>query len=193
MNVKIVRTMARFGTLSPVVGAIMILISITITPGWSLSQPLSNLGSSGFGSVVFNNGLLMSGALSMLFAAGLFEFTKGDMVGQVGSAAFLLFAIATCGTGVVIVDLGALHDQFANVLFLMIPISSALISYNLYRRDLMRYAAIGVVAILFGIIPWALGGSVDAVKEIIALLPFSVWQIALGLYMYGLEEPNEFD
>ena len=193
MNVKIIRTMAKFGTPSPVIGAIMILISISMTPGWSLSQPLSDLGSGGFGSVIFNNGLLMSGALSMLFAAGLFEFTKGDIIGQVGSAAFLLFALATCGVGIVIIDLGVIHDQFATILFLMIPISSALISYNLYRRGLMRYAALGIVALLFGVVPWALGGSVNAVKELIALIPFSIWYIMLGLYMYRLEEPSVFD
>jgi hypothetical membrane protein len=185
--------MARFGTPSPVIGAIMVLISISMTPGWSLRQPLSDLGSEGLGSVIFNNGLLMSGALTMLFAAALFEFTKGDIIGRVGSAAFLLYAIAMCGVGVVVIDLGVAHDQFATILFLMIPISSALISYNLYRRGLMRYAALGVIALLFGVAPWVIGGSVDAVKELVALIPFGIWHVMLGLHMYGLEEPNEFD
>ena len=160
-----------------------------MTPRWSLSQPLSDLGSAGLGSLIFNNGLLMSGALAMLFAAGLFEFTKGDTVGQVGSAAFLLYSIAICGVGVVIIDLGAIHDRFATILFLMIPASSALVSYNLYKRSLMRYAALGAVALIFGVVPWVLGGQIDAVKELVALIPFSVWQIALGVYMYKLEDP----
>jgi hypothetical membrane protein len=135
----------------------------------------------------------MSGALSMLFAAGLFEFTKGDTIGQIGSAAFLIYAIATCGVGLVIIDLGTLHDKFATILFSMIPVSSSLISYYLYKRDLMRYAALGLIAILFGIVPWALGGSVDAIKEIIALIPFSFWQVALGFHMYRLNEKNKRD
>ncbi len=189
VNVKIIRTMARFGTPSPVLGGVMTLISVSMTPAWSLSQSLADLSSSGFGSVVFNNGLLMSGALAMLFAAGLFEFTKGDNVGQVGSAAFLVYGISTCGMGIVIIDLGAIHDQFATLLFLMIPISSALISYNLYKRGLTMYAALGVIALLFGVAPWVIGSRIDAVKELIALIPFSVWQVALGLHMYRLEEP----
>ena len=188
MNIQIVRTMARFGTFSPILGGIMILISVSMTPEWSPSQPLSDLGSAGIGSVIFNNGLLMSGALAMLFAAGLFEFTKGDTIGQVGSAAFLLYGIAICGIGVVIIDLGAIHDQFATILFLMIPTSSALISYNLYKRSLMRYAALGAVSLILGVVPWVLGGKIDAVKELVALIPFSIWQIALGVYMYRLED-----
>ena len=74
--------MARFGTFSSIIGAIMILFSVSLTPGWGLSQPLSYLGSEGFGSVIYNSGLLMTGSLAMLYAAGLFEFTKDDIVGQ---------------------------------------------------------------------------------------------------------------
>jgi hypothetical protein len=54
----------------------------------------------------------------------------------------------------------------------------------------MRYAVLGLFAFLFGIIPWTLGGQVDAIKEIMALIPFNIWIIALGLYMYKLEEKN---
>lgn len=190
MNIKIVRMMAQFGTLSPIIGTVMIILSISMNPDWSLSQPLSDLGSGGIGSVIFNNGLLMSGALYMLYAAGLFEFTKGDTIGQIGSAAFLLYAIATCGVGVVIIDLGTLHDIFAIILFSTIPVSSSLITYYLYERKLMRYAVLGLFALLFGVIPWLLGGPVDAIKEIVALIPFNIWYIALGIHMYRLEENN---
>jgi hypothetical membrane protein len=143
--------------------------------------------------MIFNSGLLMAGSLAMLFAAGLFEFTKGDTIGQIGSAAFLGYAISTCAVGVVIIDLGALHDQFATALFSMIPVSAALVSYSLYKMGLMKHASLGALAAMIGVVPWVMGGPVNAVKEIIAILPFSVWQIALGLHMHGLEEPNEWD
>jgi len=94
VNVKIIRIMARFGTPSPVIGAIVILLSISITPSWSLAQSLIDLGSGGFGSVLFNSGLLMAGSLAMLYAAGLFEFTIGDIIGQIGSTGFLIYAVS---------------------------------------------------------------------------------------------------
>lgn len=193
MNIKIIRVMARFGTASPVIGAIIILISISITPEWSMSQPISDLGSEGFGSVLFNSGMLMAGSLGMLYAAGLFEFTKGDTVGQIGSAAFLIYALSTCILGVAVIDLGDFMDQIPLVLFAMIPVSAALLSYNLYTRNLTRYALLGALAAIFGIIPWVMGGPVNAVNELIALIPISVLQMALGIHMYRLEEPVEFD
>jgi len=193
VNVKIIRVMARFGTPSPVIGAIIILLSISMTPSWSLNQPLSDLGSDGFGSVIFNSGLLMAGSLAMLYAAGLFEFTKGDIVGQIGSTSFLIYAISACVLGIAVIDLGDLHNQISTLLFVMIPVSAAMLSYSLYKMGLTRYAAVGAIATIFGVIPWIMGGSIDAVKELVALFPFGVWQVALGLYLYGLEEPEEFD
>ena len=193
MNIKIIRVMARFGTASPVIGAIIILISISMTPGWSMSQPITDLGSEGFGSVLFNSGMLMAGSLGMLYAAGLFEFTKGDIVGQIGSAAFLIYALSTCILGIAVIDLGDFHDQIPLVLFAMIPVSAALLSYNLYSRNLTKYALLGALAAIFGVITWVMGGPVNAVNELIALIPLSVLQMSLGLYMYRLEEPVEFD
>ena len=193
MNVKIVRAMARFGTLGPVIGAIVILISISMTPGWGLSQTLSDLGSEGFGSVLFNSGLLMAGSLAMLYAAGLFEFTKGDIVGQIGSASFLIYAVSTCILGIAVIDLGDIHNQIATLLFAMIPVSAALLSYNLYSRNLTKYAILGALSTILGILPWVIGGPIGAVKELIALIPLSILQVALGVHMYRLEEPEEFD
>jgi hypothetical membrane protein len=185
--------MARFGTLSPIIGAMVILISISMTPNWSLSKTLSDLGSEGFSSVLFNSGLLMTGSLAMLYAAGLFEFTKGDIFGQIGSVAFLVYSISTCVLGVAIIDLGVIHDQFASLLFVMVPVSASLLSYNMYIRGLTKYAILGILSTILGTLPWVIGGPVNAVKELIALTPFSIFQVALGLYMYRLEELEEFD
>jgi hypothetical membrane protein len=193
VNVKIIRVMARFGTLSPIIAAIIILISIAMTPEWNINQPLSDLGSIGSGTVLFNSGLLMAGSLAMLYAAGLFEFTKSDIIGQIGSVAFLIYAISTCVMGFAIIDIGEIQDHFKTLLYVMIPISSALLSINLYNRKLAKYALVGIFAALLGTFPWIMGGPIDAVKELYALIPLSLFQIIVGLYMYGLEEPKEFD
>ena len=161
MNVKIVRVMARFGTPSPVILLGIIGLSIMMTPTWSMSQPLSDLGSGGFGSVMYNSGLLMAGALAMLLAAGLFEYTKGDMLGQLGSAAFLVYSILTCALGLVIIDWGVLYGYFTDVIFIMIPLSSALLSYSFYTNGSKNQALIGVLPVVFGIATWVLGGHLE--------------------------------
>ncbi|TRO58412.1 DUF998 domain-containing protein [Candidatus Bathyarchaeota archaeon] len=193
MNVKIVRVMARFGTPSPVIGLGVIGLSIIMTPTWSMMQPLSDLGAGGFGSVMYTNGMLMTGALAMLLAAGLFEYTSGDPVGQIGSAAFLVYAFLTCALGIVIIDWGVWYNYFTDIVFLMIPLSSAILSYSFYTNGPKNQALIGILPVVFGIATWALGGPVNAQKELLALIPFGIWQIAIGLHMYGLKTPNEFD
>ncbi len=193
MNVKIVRVMARFGTPSPVIGLGIIGLSIIMTPTWSMMQPLSDLGAGGFGSVMYTNGMLMAGALAMLLAAGLFEYTNGDLVGQIGSAAFLVYSVLTCALGITIIDWGVWYNYFTDVVFLMIPLSPALLSYSFYTKGLKNQALIGILPVIFGVAIWVLGGPVDAQKELLALIPFGIWQLAVGLHMYGLKEPNEFD
>lgn len=188
MNTKIIKIMARFGTFSPIAGAVMILLSTSMDPSWSLNQSLSSLRSGGFSAVLFNSGLLMTGSLAMVYSAGLFEFTKGDLVGKIGSAAFLTYALSTCSLGIMIVDLGDAYYIIGKMLFIMIPLSAALLSINLYRRGLRRYASPGLIAVIFGVAPWLIGGPVDAVKELVALIPFNLWQLGLGLYLYRIKE-----
>jgi hypothetical membrane protein len=187
VNTKIIHVMAKFGTLSPVAGAIMVFISASTAPNWGLSQSLISLASDGFSAVLFNSGLLMTGSLAMIYSAGLFEFTKDDLVGRLGSAAFLVYALCTCAMGIMIVDLGEAYHTLGQTPLPMIPISAALLSINLYRRGLTRYAAPGLVAVIFGVVPWLIGGPVDAVKELVALIPFNLWQLGLGLYLYRIE------
>jgi hypothetical membrane protein len=180
--------MSRFGTLNPVIGVIMVLLSIYLTPEWSLGDSLFDLGLSGFGSVLFNSGLLMSGSLAMIYSAGLFEYTKDDIVGQVGSISFLIYSLSISILGISIIDLGFYREYVILLLFIMIPLSTLLLSYFLYKRGLKKFTIFGVFVIIFSLIPWILGGQIDAFKEFIALLPFNFWQIMVGLHMYRLSQ-----
>ncbi len=194
MNVKIVKVMARFGTPSSVVGAFMIAASILLANNWSFSgNVLGDLGVMGSGSmIIYNSGLLMAGSLAMLLAAGLFEFTTDDIVGQIGSAVFLAYSLAVVILGISILDLGDWVQYASPAIYIMIPASSVLLSYNFYNRGMRMEAGMGVVAALFGALCWVLGGPVTATNQVIALAPFSVWQIMFGLHMYRLEY-NEWD
>ncbi len=195
MNVKIVKVMARFGTFSSILGAFMIGVTIIMTENWSFSQnTFSELGVMGAGAaVLYNSGLLMAGALAMILAAAFFEFTKGDIIGQAGSAVFLVFSLSVCLLGVSILDLGDWVKNVSPAIYVMIPLSAALLGYSLYKKGLKLHAGIGIAAAVIGAAIWVMGGPVNALNQTIALAPFSVWQIYVGLYMKGLEEPKEWD
>jgi len=195
MNVKIVKAMAKFGTLSSILGAFMIGITITMTENWSFTQnTFSELGVMGAGAaIIYTSGLLMAGALAMLLAAAFFEFTSGDIVGQAGSAVFLGFSLSVCVLGVGIIDLGEWVRYVSPAIYVMIPLSATLLSYNLYKKGLQLHAGVGLVAAVIGAAIWLMGGPVNALNQTIVLAPFSVWQIYIGLYMYRLKEPNEWN
>lgn len=194
MNVRIVKVMARFGTPSPIIGAIMIGLSIIAAHSWSFStNTLNALGVLGSGgAITYNSGLLMTGATAMLLAAGLFEFTEGDIIGQVGSALFLAYSIAVCILGIEILDLGEWVKYVSPAIYVIIPASSIILGFVFYRKDMKVEAAAGAVTAVIGLAMWALGGPVNALNQVIALAPYGVFQVLFGLHMYRLEF-NEWD
>ena len=195
MNVKIVKVMAKFGTPSSILGAFMIGITITMTENWSFTQnTFSELGVMGAGAaILYTSGLLMAGALAMLLAAAFFEYTSGDIVGQAGSAVFLAFSLSVCLLGISILDLGDWMKYVSPAIYVMIPLSAALLGYSLYKKGLKLHAGVSLAAAAIGAAIWVMGGPVNALNQTIALAPFSLWQILVGLHMFRLEEPDEWD
>ncbi|MCW4011887.1 MAG: hypothetical protein NWF07_02725 [Candidatus Bathyarchaeota archaeon] len=190
MNTKILRMMAMFGAPSSILGALMIYLSITMTPEWTMNQSISALGSGGLGSVVFESGLLMAGSMAMIFSAGLFEFSEKDFLGMIGSGGVLIYGVSVSALGLSLVDFGEYRGYLVYLLFFVVPVSLALLSIHLYKRGLKSYAVLGAVASIISIIPWIMGGPTTATQELMVLIPFSVWQLAIGYHMYKLE-PNE--
>lgn len=183
--------MAMFGTPSSIIGALMIFISITMTPEWTISQSITALGGEGFGSVIFESGLLMAGSLMMIFSAGLFEFTDGEFLGKMGSGGVLLFGLSVSALGISIIDLGEFRGYLIYAVFFIVPVSLALMSVHLFKRGLTVHAGLGAIAAVISIIPWVQGGPATATQELMVLLPFSIWQLVMGLHMYRIEVPIE--
>jgi len=191
MNVKIVRLMGFFGVAAPIIGAIMVSLSVASTPGWSPAKDtLSVLGAEGFEAVLFNGGLAMMGAVMMLFSTGLFELSKKAPVGQVGSAMYLAASVITVVLGLVNINHQPYHDYLATLLFALIPLSMIVFSVHLRGMRLSVYAALGLIggAIAAGAI---LVGPVNGYSEIASALALSVWQMFLGLWMYRQGEPGK--
>ncbi|HEX9915615.1 MAG TPA: DUF998 domain-containing protein [Candidatus Bathyarchaeia archaeon] len=189
MNVKIVRLMGFFGVAAPIIGALMIFLSVQYTPGWDpASHTLSQLGAEGFGAILFNSGLLMTGAVMMMFSTGLFEVSKRDRRGQVGSAVYLAASVLTAVLGVATVQHQPIHDFLAIVLFVLIPLSMVAYSVYLWTRSLKVYAALGILGGVIGVAVMELGGPINALKELASAGSLGVWQMALGYWMLRQRE-----
>jgi hypothetical membrane protein len=191
VNVRIVRLMGFFGVAAPVIGALMIFISVQYTPGWSPADgTLSQLGAEGFGAVMFNSGLLMTGATMMLFSSGLFEVAKGDRRGQVGAATHLAASVLTVALGVATVEHQPIHDFLALMLFVLMPLGMIAYSVHLWSRGLRAHAALGLLGGLVGIAAMELGGPLNALKEMASAGSLGLWQAALGAWMMRQREPD---
>jgi hypothetical membrane protein len=184
MNVRIVRLMGWFGVLAPIFAAVMIYLSIGSTPGWSLTEEtLSQLGAVGFGAVLFNNGLIMSGALMLVFGAGLYEFSAGDTVGRIGTGLYLMSSGLVIGLSLATVKFQPIHNLAATALFIALPLSAAVTSVYAWRIGLKPYAAMGFAASAISAAVWAAAGNVTAFYEVMALAPIGLWQMTLGYWM----------
>ena len=194
MNVRIVRLMGKFGILAPIIGAIMILLSIQASPWFNWSDyALSNLGARGFGSALFNSGLPMTGAVLMMFSSGLFTYTRGDLIGQLGSSLHLVVAFTLVVLGLVNINVQPWHNYFSISLFVFIPLSLFLLSVYNWRNDMKPYAYIGFVSSVVAAAIWGVSGISVAIQEVIAALAVTVWQIPLAVWMARLESTEDED
>ncbi len=172
----------------------MITLSIIYSNGWSFSQNTLGDLNAGItsGGIIYTTGLLMSGSLAMILAAALFEFTGKDLMGQAGSVVFLGYSVSVCTLGITLLDLGEWVKYVSPAIYVMIPISSLILSYTFFKRDMKVEAALGAISTVTGTVVWVLGGPINAYIQVLALAPFSVWQLVFGLHMYRLEY-EEFD
>ena len=192
MNVRIVRLMGWFGIIAPFLAALMIFVSVGSTPGWSLTeQTLSQLGSGGFGAVLFNSGLAMSGSVMLLFGAGLYEFSDNDAVGVIGAALYILSSGIIIGLSLATIEVQPIHDQAATVLFIVLPMSVAISSLYTWKIGLKPYATIGFAATVISLGVWIIARSVTALYQLMILIPIGLWQIALGYWMRKQKVPDE--
>lgn len=184
LNVKIVRMAGFFGVAAPILGFAVIFLAIWASPWFSWTgNALSDLGVEGFGSVIFNSGLPMTGALLMMFSLGLFEVTRGCWAGRLGSALFLASALLLCAIGVFPETAGRIHYYVSVAFFVSLPLSmfalgAFMVRHNMRGLGILSFAAGAAAA---GV--WTLGWSAVAIPEALSALAAGVWSAALGLWM----------
>jgi hypothetical membrane protein len=190
MNLKVLRLAGFFGIVTPLFGLIIIGMSIWLAPWFSWTgNALSDLGGAeGFVAIVFNSGLAMTAALMMMFSTGLFEMTKGDIIGQIGSGVHLLSALLLLAIGLVNITIEPWHLYVSVSFFIAFPMSALIIGYFCLRKQMRFYTLLGWgTAILAGVI-WLLPWGAAAIPEALSVSYMSIWQIILAYWMYTRKE-----
>lgn len=192
MNVRILRLCGFFGMLTPVVGFIMVFLAISQAPwfSWTLNA-LSDLGVDGFEAVLFNSGLPLTGAVMMMFSAGLFELTKGSTVGRAGSAVHFASAVLLILIGVINETIKPWHYVVSFAFFASLAVMLAIMGVYHWRANMKRFTILAWSAAAVGIVIWMLPWRGVALPEAISAVCVSVWQVSLGYWMYTLKEEKE--
>jgi hypothetical membrane protein len=135
----------------------------------------------------------MTAALLLMFGAGLFELTKGDIVGQVGSGVNLLSAVLLLTIGFVNVTVEPWHLYVSVGFFVALPLSALLMGYWCYRKGLRLYTLLAWGASILSVVIWLLDWRSPAIPEALSVAYMGVWQMIFGYWMYTRKSEKLFD
>jgi hypothetical membrane protein len=190
MNLKVLRLAGFFGIVMPLFGLLIIGMSIWLSPWFSWTgNALSDLGGAeGFEAIVFNSGLAMTAALMMMFSTGLFEMTKGDLIGQIGSGVHLLSALLLLAIGLVNINIEPWHNYVSVGFFIALPLSALIIGYFCFRKKMRFYTLLAWGTAILAAVIWFLPWSSIAIPEALSVSYLCVWQLILAYWMYTRKE-----
>jgi len=176
------------GVIAPIFAFACILSAVTFWSQFSWADnALSDLGvQPGITAIVFNVGLVVSGLLFLVFAAGLFMLMRRQVLGKVGAVIFALSCIALIGIGVFNESYSPTHYQVSVAFFVLFPISLFVLSAALWRLRQRGFGVFTLGVALVAAAVWVLEFTLHyvpnvAVPEFVSGLAGAVWMETLSV------------
>lgn len=173
------------GIAGPAIAMSLVLYSVSIS-SWFTWQgnSLSDLGVSS-AAVYFNSGLIIEGALNLLFACAVWSAVGWTGLKHVAGPLFGVSGVSLGFVGVFTEHSGSLHGDFALGFFILYPLSLIALALIMRREGpffALVSAVTGIVALvaIFGT-PHRSGAL--AIPEILEASILSIWTVATGFYM----------
>lgn len=171
------------GIFAPLIAFTLILLAIAYSPEFSWTEnALSDLGvQKGVTAMLFNTGLILSGVLTILFAAGLFAFLHEDFLGGIGAFLFILDSVALTAIGVFPENVKPIHTYASVVFFTLFPASMFILTAAFLRTSHNKLGFFTFLAATVATIVWTIPfGKGVAIPETISAVSASAWCIVLG-------------
>jgi hypothetical membrane protein len=166
------------------------LLAIAYSPQFSWTEnALSDLGvQEGLTAPLFNYGLIISGAMSLVFASGILALLRNKLVGKVGSFTFVLATLALIAIGIFPKNARPMHYYASVSFFVLIPITMLILMWAFAQVGKVKTALYTLLVAIVAAVPWVIQLSVHyvsdvAIPETISALSASAWAITLGLLM----------
>ncbi len=190
MDNRIQKTVALCGIIAPIFAFACILSAVASWSQFSwANNALSDLGvQQGITAVVFNVGLVVSGLLFLVFAAGLFTLMGKQVWGKVGAFIFALSCIALIGIGVFNESFTPTHYQVSVAFFVLFPISLLVLSAAFWRSHQRGFGVFTLGVALVAAAVWVLEFTLHyvpnvAVPEFVSGFAGAIWMEALSVKM----------
>jgi len=187
---RIQKIAALCGIIAPIFAFACILSAVASWSQFSWADnALSDLGvQQGITAVVFNVGLVVSGLLFLVFAAGSFTLLRRQVLGKVGVFIFALSCIALIGIGVFNESFSPTHYQVSVAFFVLFPISLLVLSAAFWRLHQRVFGVFTLAVALVAAAVWVLEFTLHyvpnvAVPEFVSGLAGAVWVEALSFRM----------
>ena len=171
------------GVLSPIISLSFIALAIAYTPQFNwYTWALSDLGVHQ-AALIFNSGLIIGGILAAIFAVGLVQIFRKQVLGFVGAFTLVLSSISLCAIGVFPESAGQIHSLVSYAFFVLLGISLLLIGAALIREPSQRYLGLfTILTVVAGsVAAWAVPHEGVAIPEMIGALAASVWAVVLSV------------
>jgi len=174
------------GILAPLISSITIYVAINKAHLWFHWRHnwLSDLGVHAESETYFNSGLIVSGALMILFSLGIYHFLKGNIVFKIGNATLFIGSISLMMIGVFTEDYDPTH-YIVSVSFFSFMILTALVLGVgfILKRDWLGIllVASSFLAGLMWAIPW--NTTAGAIPEATSVAFLSLPIMVLGYKM----------
>ena len=174
----------------PIIAFASILLSISFYGQFSWTEnALSDLGvKGGLVAPFFNLGIIVSGLLAAVFAAGLFEFFHKETVGRIGCFILGLAALALTSIGVFPENVKPTHYYSSVAFFALFPISMLAIAVAFIHGRKMKLGFFTLAVAIIAALPWIVQVVSPyvpnvAIPEAISATSAAVWAMVLGFNM----------
>lgn len=186
----ILKISGAFGVLTPFVAFTFILSAIASYPQFSWqNNALSDLGVvAGITSILFNTGLVLTGVLTFIFAAGLFFFFKENIFGRIGAVFLALATVFLIAIGVFNENFRPTHFIVSVAFFSLLAIALIIFTAAFAFKRQTKLALFTLVLALIAAAVWVLYYTISyvpnvAIPESISGLAGAIWAAVLGYLM----------
>ncbi|MBA7676813.1 hypothetical protein ES703_85058 [subsurface metagenome] len=182
------------GIISQLIGLAALLVTISRSPWFNWTENyISVLGVEGSAAMIFNWGLILTGALSLIFAIGLGKDILSSRWGQLGKASLMLGSIAFSAMGIFPRTTDTPHNCASLAFFVFITLAILLIGITAMTTSQKKWGVLSVIVVTLIVVfqlapcPWD-GG---ALPQLLSCLPWSLWTIIFGVRLLVRSSPIE--